>query len=117
MKLKKEYIFIIINYSIFMVCWILFESGIALMDNKILGIIGLVNLLIHTILIFGGEGVIYFIYSSKNDSKVVLKVLLISLCINMCINIITSVNAIIAYLTINQIIGFVVGRICYKRKH
>lgn len=117
MKLKKEYIFIIINYSIFIVCWILFESRIILKDNNILEIIGLVNLLIHTILILGGEGVIYFIFSSRNDSKVVFKVLLISLCINMCINIITSVNAIIAYLTINQIIGFALGRICHKRKY
>ena len=117
MKLKKEYIFMIINYAIIIICWILFESGIALMDNKILGIIGLVNLLIHTILIFGGEGLIYCIFSSKNDSKLVLKVLLISLCINMFMNIVTNINAIIIYLSINQIIGFVVGRIFYKRKH
>ncbi len=117
MKLKKEYIFIIINYAIFSMCWILFKSGIILKDNSILEIIGLVNLLIHTILILGGEGIIYCIFSSKNDFKLALKVLVISLFINFCISILTNVNDIIIYLSINQIVGFVIGGIYNKIKH
>ena len=35
------------------------------MDNNILNIIVLVNLLTYTIFIFGGQGIIYCIFSSK----------------------------------------------------
>ncbi len=115
MKLKNEYIFLITNYAIFIVCWIIFKSGIILKDNIILEIIGLINLLVHTILIFGGEALIYFIFSFKNDLKLVLKLMLISLLINIFINIVTNQSILIIYVSINQIIGFIVGRICYNR--
>lgn len=118
MKLKKEYIFIIINYAIFSMCWILFKTGIILKDNYILEIIGLVNLLIHTILILGGEGVIYYIFSSKNHPQLVFKVFIISIFINICISIfIGGMSDIIIYLSINQIVGIIIGRICHKIKY
>ena len=116
-KLKKEYIFIIINYAIFFVCWALFKSRIALTNNDILVIIGLVNLLIHTLLILGGEGLIYCIFSSKNDPQLVFKVLVISVFINICISIITNMNEIAIYLSINQIVGIIIGRIYHKIKY
>lgn len=116
-KLKKEYIFIIINYAIFFVCWALFKSRIALTNNDILVIIGLVNLLIHTLLILGGEGLIYCIFSSKNDPQLVFKVLVISAFINICISIITNMNEIAIYLSINQIVGIIIGRIYHKIKY
>lgn len=53
-KLKKEYVFLIINYAIFFVCWAIFKSGIALSDNEVLFIISLINLLVHALLILGG---------------------------------------------------------------
>ena len=109
---KHELIFLIKNYIIFVICWLIFESGISLYDNNILQIIGLINLLIHTILILGGEGVIYCILTIKNDSKYVFKILVISIIINICISIITrGVNSIIIYLSINQIIGTIIGRV------
>ena len=109
---KHELIFLIKNYIIFVICWLIFESGISLYDNNILQIIGLINLLIHMILILGGEGVIYCILTIKNDSKYVFKILVISIIINICISIITrGVNSIIIYLSINQIIGTIIGRV------
>ena len=117
MKLKKEYFFIIINYVILIICWTLFESRIILMDNNILEIIGLINVLIHTLLMLGGEGLIYCIFSSKNDLKLSIKILGISICINLFLIIIYGINDIVIYLLINQIIGFCVGRIYYKIKH
>ena len=115
--MKKEYIFIIINYAIFFVCWALFKSGIGLTDNDILVSIGLVNLLIHTLLILGGEGLIYCIFSSRNDPQLVFKVLVISILTNICIGIITDMNEIIIYLSTNQMIGVIIGRIYYKIKY
>lgn len=115
--MKKEYIFIIINYAIFFVCWALFKSGIGLTDNDILVSIGLVNLLIHTLLILGGEGLIYCIFSSRNDPQLVFKVLEISIFINICISIIIGMNDIIIYLSINQIVGIIIGRIYHKIKY
>ena len=117
MKLKKEYIFIIINYTVFIVCWILFDSGIALIDNNILKIIGLVNLLIHTLLILGGEGLIYCIFSLKNEPQLVFGVLAISIFINICISIFIGMSYIIIYLSINQIVGIIIGRIYHKIKY
>ena len=73
MKLKKEYIFIIINYAILIICWAIFDSRIILMDNNILEIIGLINVLIHTLLMFGGEGVIYCIFATKNNFRLSIK--------------------------------------------
>lgn len=116
MKLKKEYIFIIINYAIFIVCWGIFKSGIALSNNDIWIIISLVNLLIHTILILGGEGLIYCVFSSKNAPQPVFKILVISIFANIFIGIITNMNDIIIYLSTNQIIGVIVGRIYHKIK-
>ncbi len=117
MKLKRDYIFIIINYTIFIVCWGIFKSGIALSNNDILVIISLVNLVIHTLLILGGEGLIYCIFSSRNNPQLVFKILVISIFINICISIITSMNEIAIYLSINQIVGVVIGRIYYKIKY
>ena len=118
MKLKKEYVFIIINYVIFFLCWIIFDSGIALMDNRILCVTGLLTVLVHALLLLGGEGIIYCIFSLKNNARLVLKVLLISLLINICINIVsTSVNFFIVCISINQIIGVIIGRICHKIKY
>ncbi len=116
-KLKKEYIFIIINYTIFFVCWALFKSGIALTNNDILVIIGLINLLIHTLLVLGGEGLIYCVFSSKNDPQLVFKVLVISILINICISAIIGISDIIIYLSINQIVGIIIGRIYHKIKY
>ena len=117
-KMKKEYIFIIINYLIFFICWALFKSGIALSDNEVLFIISLINLLVHTLLILGGEGVIYCIFSSKNEPQLVFKVLVISILINVYISIIIgSISDIIIYLSLNQIIGTVIGRIYHKLKY
>ena len=87
------------------------------MDNNILKIIGLVNLLIHTLLILGGEGLIYCIFSSKNDPQLVFKVLVISVFINIYISIIKSEFYIIIYLSINQIVGIIIGRIYHKIKY
>lgn len=98
-------------------CWALFKSGIALTDNDILVIIGLVNLLIHTLLILGGEGLIYCIFSSKNAPQLVFKVLVISIFINICIRIIIGISDIILYLSINQILGIIIGRIYHKIKY
>ena len=117
MKFKKEYIFIIINYAIFIVCWGIFKSGIALSNNDILVIISLVNVVIHTLLILGREGLIYCIFSSRNDSQLVFKVLVISILTNICIGIITDMNEIIIYLSTNQMIGVIIGRIYYKIKY
>lgn len=111
MILKKEYIFLIVNYIIFIVCWGIFKSEIILKSNNLLEIIGLINLLIHTVLIFGGEGIIYCIFSTKKDLKVVLRILLISMTINICMSIISNGSAIIIYLSINQIIGVIIGRV------
>mgnify|MGYP006069287587 FL=1 len=116
-KLKKEYIFIVINYAIFFICWALFKSGIAYTDNDILFIVGLVTLLIHTLLILGGEGIIYCIFSSKNEPQLVFKILVISILVNICISIIIGMSDIIIYLTINQIVGIMVGRIYHKVKY
>ena len=115
--MKKEYIFIIINYTIFFVCWALFKSRIALMDNDILVIISLVNLLIHTLLILGGEGVIYCIFSSRNDPQLVFKILVVSIFINVCISVIIGISDIVIYLSINQIVGIIIGRIYHKIKY
>ena len=98
-------------------CWALFKSRIALTDNDILVIIGLVNLFIHTLLILGGEGLIYCIFSSKNGPQIVFKVLVISIFINICISIIIGMSDIIIYLSINQIIGIIIGRIYHKIKY
>lgn len=117
MKFKKEYIFIIINYAIFIVCWGIFKSGIALSNNDILVIISLVNLVIHTLLILGGEGLIYCIFSSRNDPQLVFKVLVISILTNICIGIITDMNEIIIYLSTNQMIGVIIGRMYHKIKY
>ena len=117
MKLKKEYVFIIINYTIFFLCWIIFDSGITLKDNGILCTIGLLTLLVHGLLLLGGEGIIYWRFVSKNNSRIVVKVLLISLIVNISINILSSsVDYIIVYISLNQIIGVILGRMCYKRK-
>ena len=116
-KLRKEYIFIIANYAIFCVCWALFKSGIAYTDNNILFIVGLVTLLIHTLLILGGEGIIYCIFSSKNEPQLVFKVLVISIFVNICISIFIGTSDIIIYLSINQILGIIVGRIYHKVKY
>lgn len=115
--MKKEYIFIIINYTIFFVCWALFKSRIALTDNDILVIISLVNLLIHTLLILGGEGVIYCIFSSRNDPQLVFKILVVSIFINVCISVIIGISDIVIYLSINQIVGIIIGRIYHKIKY
>ena len=115
--MKKEYVFIVINYAIFFVCWTFFKSGIALTDKDILVTIGLVNLLIHTLLVLGGEGLIYCIFSSKNNPQLVFKVLVISILINICISLIIGMSDIIIYLSINQIIGIVIGRIYHKIKY
>ena len=115
--MKKEYIFIIINYTIFFVCWALFKSRIALTDNDILVIISLVNLLIHTLLILGGEGVIYCIFSSRNDPQLVFKILVVSIFINVCISVIIGISDIVVYLSINQIVGIIIGRIYHKIKY
>lgn len=117
MKLKKEYIFIIINYAILIICWAIFDSRIILMDNNILEIIGLINVLIHTLLMFGGEGLIYCIFATKNNFRLSIKVLVISMCLDLFIIVIYKMNDIIIYLLINQIIGICVGRIYYKIKH
>lgn len=118
MKLKKEYVFIIINYTIFFLCWIIFDSGITLKDNGILCTIGLLTLLVHGLLLLGGEGIIYWRFASENNSRIVVKVLLISLLVNISINILSSsVNYIIVYISLNQIIGVIIGRMCYKRKY
>ena len=87
------------------------------MDNNVLKIIGLVNLLIHTLLILGGEGLIYCIFASKNDPQLVFKVLVISIFINICIRIFIGVSYIIIYLSINQIVGIIIGRIYHKIKY
>lgn len=114
MKLKKEYVFIIINYTIIFLCWIIFDSGIAREDI----IIGLLTVLVHVLLLLGGEGIIYFIFSLKNDARVVLKVLSISLFINVCIYALSSSsNYLIGYILLNQIIGVIIGRICCKIKN
>ena len=118
MKLKKEYVFIIINYTIFFLCWIIFDSGITLKDNGILCTIGLLTLLVHGLLLLGGEGIIYWRFASKNNSRIVVKILLISLLVNISINTLSSsVNYIIVYISLNQIIGVIIGRMCYKRKY
>ena len=118
MKLKKEYVFVIINYTIFFLCWIIFDSGITLKDNGILCTIGLLTLLVHGLLLLGGEGIIYWRFASKNNSRIVVKVLLISLLVNISINILSSsVNYIIVYISLNQIIGVIIGRMCNKRKY
>ena len=114
--MRKEYIFIVINYAIFFLCWALFKSGISLTDNDILVTIGLVNLLIHTLLILGGEGLIYCIFSSKNEPQFVFYVLVISIFINICISIFIGMSDIIIYLSINQIVGIIIGRIYHKIK-
>ncbi len=116
-KLKKEYILIVISYAIFFVCWALFKIGIAYTDNDILFIVGLVSLLIHTLLILGGEGIIYCIFSSKNEPQLVFKVLVISIFVNICISIIIGMSDIIIYLSINQIVGIIVGGIYHKVKY
>ena len=117
-KLKREYIFIIINYTIFFVCWALFKSEIALTDNEILFIISLINLMVHTLLILGGEGLIYCIFSSKNEQQLVFKVLVISILINVYISIVIgSISDIIVYLSINQIVWTIIGRIYHKIKY
>lgn len=115
--MRKEYIFIVINYAIFLVCWALFKSGIALTDNDILVTIGLVNLLIHTLLILGGEGLIYCFFSLKNEPQLVFCVLVISIFINICISIFIGMSYIIIYLSINQIVGIIIGRIYHKIKY
>lgn len=115
--MKKEYIFIVINYAIFFVCWALFKSGIAYTNNGILFTIGLVTLLIHTLLILGGEGIVYCIFSSKNEPQLVFKVLVISIFVNICISIIIGMSDIIIYLSINQMVGIIIGRIYHKVKY
>lgn len=118
MKLKKEYVFIIINYIAFFLCWIIFDSGIASMDNRILCITGLLTVIVHAILLLGGEAIIYCIFSLKNNVRIVLKVLLISLFINIGINIVSySVNFFIVCISINQVIGVIIGRIYHKIKY
>lgn len=109
---NKEYKFLIINYSILIICWIIFDSGIALKDNNILDIIGIINLLIHTMLLFGVEGIIYCIFSVKNEIKLALKIMFISAFINIFISIISgesSISSITTVLSINQIIGTIIG--------
>ena len=108
---------IIINYGIFFVCWALSTSGIGVKNNDKLLDIGLVILLIHTLLILGGEGLIYCIFSSKNDPQLVFKVLVISVFINIYISIITDMNELAIYLSINQIVGIIIGRIYHKIKY
>lgn len=116
--MKKEYIFIIINYLIFFICWALFKSEIALSDNEVLFIIALINLLVHTLLILGGEGLIYCIFSSKNEPQLVFKILVISILINLYISIVIgSISDIIIYLSVNQIVGTIIGRIYHKIKY
>ena len=118
MKLKKEYVFIIINYTIFFLCWIILDSGMALKDDRILCIIGLLSVLVNGLLVLGGEWIIYFIFSSKNNSRIVVKVLLVSLLVNICISILShSFDYMVGYISLNQIIGVIIGRICYKRKY
>lgn len=118
MKLKKEYVFIIINYIIFFLCWIIFDSGITLRDNGIWCIIGLLTVLVHGLLLLGGEGIIYFRFASKNNARVIVKVLLVSLLVNICISILShSVDYIVVYISLNQTIGVIIGRMCYKRKY
>ena len=116
-KLKKEYIFIVINYALFFICWVSFKSGISYSDNDILSIMGLVTLLIHTLFIMGGEGIIYCIFSSKNKPQLVFKILVISIFINICISIIIDISDIIIYLSINQVVGIIIGRIYHKAKY
>lgn len=110
MNLKKEYIFIIINYITLSICWLIFESGISL-NGGFWTYLGLLNLLIHTILIIGGECIIYCIFSIKNEIKATLKVISISMIINMFLYVFYSSNYFIVPLSINQIVGVIIAAI------
>ena len=109
---KKDIIFVLKNFIIAIFLWYILPK-MYIIENQIMQKIFLVGMVLHIVLLFGGEALIYCIYTARQENINNFKVFIVTILIHILLKLILKegMGYLLFYFGINQFLGFIIGSI------
>lgn len=109
---KKDIIFVLTNFIIAIFLWYILPK-MYIIENQIMQKIFLVGMVLHIVLLLGGEALIYCIYTARQENINNFKVFIVTILIHILLKLILKegMGYLLFYFGINQFLGFIIGSV------